>query len=253
MARLVSDLAAPWTLALASALFSFAACRSPEARACSEHYETAQQQVRAVDAKSETSVRASLVVVEAALTTCRTAQRLDFVEQLTKVRNELTGQLGLLERRAKRKPRRPPSAEELQKLEKEGDPTCPRGQAYKPEGAKEIRCTGPQLVEMTAAQARAHFEERDHRVKSVPPATLEVERGSERTTLIYSAPGAASPDCVILFPPPGTTWQEAVSRATGANPAKLELGKAIASAHGPLPFSVDEKDVVIRIGRCPAR
>jgi hypothetical protein len=204
-----------------------------------------------VDAKAEPSVRASLATLETALTACRTAQRLDFVEQLTKVRNELTGQLGLLERRAKRKPRRAPSAEELLQLAKEGDPSCPRGQAYKPEGGKEIRCTGPQLVEMTPAQARAHFEERDYNVKSVSPTTLEIERGSERTTLIY--PGtSAPPDCVVLFPPPGTTWQEAVSRATGANPAKLELGKEIASARGALPFRVDEKNIVIRIGRCPS-
>lgn len=253
MSDFAPDLAALWTLALAASLFSTAACRSPEARACSDAYSVAQEKVRGVDAKSEPSVSASLSAVESALVTCRKAGRHDFVQELGRAKNELAGQLDLLARRAQRKPRRATSAAELEKLLKEGDPTCPRGQAYKPEGAKEIRCTGPQLVEMSADQARAHFEERDYRVKTAPPKTLEIERGSERVTMVYPASGAsAPPDCVILFPPPGTTWQEAVARSTGANPARLEPGKAISTARGPLPFAVDEKNVVIRIGRCPA-
>jgi hypothetical protein len=228
-------------------------CESSETKGCLAAYARAQELVKAIDAKSKDSVHECLAGVELALASCRKAQRHGEVDQLVPVKNQLVAQRGALERRAARGNRKLPSAEELQRLEKEGDPTCPRGQAYRPEGAKEIRCTGPQLAEMTSRQAASYFEELGQRIQRPAPTRLVAERGAERTTFIYpSAAADARPDCVIVVPAPDIPWLEALTRTTGANPARVKTPTGnVRLAQGELPYAVDEKNNVIRVGNCP--
>jgi hypothetical protein len=47
-------------------------------------------------------------------------------------------------------------------------------------------------------------------------------------------------------------WKEALARATGKHPEKLEATGSIAAQQGELPYTVDEKNVVVRIGSCPS-
>src|SRR5262245_1681166 len=94
-------------------------CESTASRVCSSEYATSQQKVLKVDPKSEESVRASFDAVRAALAACKTAQRNTEVDNLVKARNELGAQLEALERRAKRKPKRELSPDELAKLQKD--------------------------------------------------------------------------------------------------------------------------------------
>ena len=177
------------------------------------------------------------------------------------VKNQLLAQRGALERRAKRSTRKAPSAEELRRLEKEGDTSCPRGQAYRPlEGvdparkadAKEIRCTGPQIAEMTADQVTKYFDELGYRVTRPLPERVVAERGAERATFIYAnAAGQVRPHCVIVAPAPDIPWLEALARTTGANPARIKSPTGtVRLAQGELPYTVDEKHVLIRIGDC---
>ena len=99
--------------------------------------------------------------MKSALAACRAAQRNDEVDNLVKARNELDAQLDALERRAKRKPRRELSPDEMTALEKDGDPTCPKGQSYQlDKKRKEVKCTGPQLVEMPRDDVKRYYEER---------------------------------------------------------------------------------------------
>lgn len=227
------------------------ACESAETKRCLAAYEAAQGRVAKVEAKSKPSVSESLDAVEAALTACRTANRQGEVDQLTRARNELSAQVGALDRRARRKSSKP-SPEELARLQKEGDPSCPRGQAYRVKGAlQEIRCTGPHLVEMKLEQVRAHFEEQDYRVRAPSSTTLEVERGAERYTFYYGAGPSAPPRCVVLVPAPGLPWAEALARATGANPSRLKNPGTVRVGQGVLPFRVDEQKVIVRVGDCP--
>jgi hypothetical protein len=228
-------------------------CESAETKACLTSYAAAQERVNQVDAKSKASVEASLTGVEAALATCKQAQRHREVDQLISAKNQLVAQVGALERRAARKARKPPSPEELKRLEKEGDPNCPKGQAYRPEGAKEIRCTGPQLAEMSAGVAAKYFDELGFRVKRPVPSRVEAEHGAERTTLVYAdPPGESAPRCIELVPAPDIPWLEALTRATGANPSKLKTttGK-VKLTQGELAYSVDEKNNIVKIGNCP--
>ena len=229
-------------------------CESAETKACLASYAAAQERVTKVEAKSKASVESSLTAVEAALATCKQAQRHGEVDQLVSAKNQLAAQVGALDRRAARKARRPPSAEELKRLEKEGDPNCPKGQAYRPDGGKEIRCTGPQLAEMTANAAAKYFEELGFRVKRPVSSRVEAEHGAERTTLVYAdPPGDSAPRCIQLVPAPDIPWLEALTRATGANPSKLKTptGK-LKLAQGELPYVVDEKNNTIKIGDCPS-
>ncbi|HEX6276382.1 MAG TPA: hypothetical protein VFZ53_25250 [Polyangiaceae bacterium] len=227
-------------------------CESAATRVCSNEYAASQQKVLAVDAKSAESVRTSLEAVKTALAACKSANRNQEVDNLVKARNELGAQLDALDRRAKRKPRRDLSQDELAKLEKEGDPSCPKGQTFRLENKKEVKCTGPQLVEMARADVKNYYEERGYRVKETPPNGVIIERGAEKYTFTYPSSGAADrPSCVVLVPPPGMPWKEALSRATGKHPEKLEPKGAITASQGELPYTVDEKNVVIRIGACP--
>ena len=228
-------------------------CEGAAARTCSSEYAASQQKVLKVDPKSKDSVADSLVAVKSALAACRAAQRNDEVDNLVKARNELGAQLDALERRSKRKPRRELSTEEQQELEKNGDPSCPKGQSYQlDKNRKDVKCTGPQLVEMPREDLKRYYEERGYRVKDVPPTDVRIERGAEQYSYTYPS-GAASdrPKCAKLVPPHGMPWKEALARATGKHPEKLEQQGTLELLQGALPYTVDEKNVVVRIGACP--
>ena len=214
-------------------------CESAATRVCSTEYAASQQKVIQVDAKSADSVRASLEAVKTALAACKSANRNTEVDNLVKARNELGAQLEALERRAKRKPRRDLSPDELARLVKEGDPSCPKGQTFHLERTKEVKCTGPQLVEMQRDDVKRYYEERGYRVKDAAPNGVTIERGAEKYTFTYpSAAASDRPSCVVLVPPHGMPWQEALARATGKHPDKLEpkgsiAGRGIAPQNRP--------------------
>src|SRR5687767_14355401 len=84
-----------------------------KASQCHELMTSAQGIVARVDGKSATSVKASLAAVEQAHAACEQAQLGTEREHLLKAKYELTGQLDLLEARARRKKQVAPTAEEL--------------------------------------------------------------------------------------------------------------------------------------------
>jgi len=233
------------------AVFMFG-CESAATRTCSSEYAAAQQKVLKVDPKVEDSVTSSLGAVKVALAACRAAQRNDEVDHLIRARNELGAQLEVLERRSQRKPKRELSAEELAGLEKDGDATCPKGQSYHLKGKKNVKCTGVQIAEMPRPDVKRYHEDRGYRPKDVPPSTVKIERGAEVYTFVYpSAADTERPSCVVLVPPQGMPWKEAIARTTGTHPEKLEPKGTVTLLQGALPYEVDEKNVVIRIGACP--
>ena len=227
------------------------ACESAATRVCSTEYAASQQKVLQVDSKSADSVRASLESVKTALAACKSAQRNTEVDNLVKARNELGAQLEVLERRARKKPRRELSADERASLVKDGDPSCPKGESFRLDDGKEVKCTGQHVVEMPRDAVKHYYEERGYRVKEPSPNVVTAERGAEKYTFTY--PGAAAadrPSCVVLVPPHGMPWKEALARATGKHPDKLEPKGSVTASQGELPYVVDEKNVVVRIGAC---
>lgn len=237
-------------------VFFLAAC-DREASSCHERMNGAQSIVARVDGKSATSVQTSLAAVEEAYAACERAKLGPEREQLLKAKNELTAQLELLERRARRKKQVAPSADELARLAKSGDPTCPKGQAYKPrDSPSEIRCTGPQIVEMNAEDLKAYYADRRFKITTrEAPAEVHAELGSEKYVFSFDKLADASPRCAVAYSAPGSSWQEVTSRLTGVSPERLKLGTPLKLGARELALKVEHETdkPTIRLGNCGAQ
>ncbi len=207
----------------------------PDAKLCRERMQSAQAIVTQVDGKSKASVEQSLAAVTEAHAACEKAKLGTEREQLLKAKRELAAQLELLVQRESRQKARAPTADELLQLAKNGDPSCPKGQAYKPKDSKtEIRCTGPQLVDMPAAALKSYFAERRFKVTTTDnPATLRAEHGAETFVFSFDRPDAA-PRCVTAYAVTGVSWQEVAARLSGAQPEKHKLAHPVKTAKGEL-------------------
>lgn len=237
----------------AFALLLLTAACNEEANLCHERMKAAQATVAKVDGKSKSSVEESLGAVEEAYAACEKAQLGQEREQLLKAKNELSAQRDLLARRAERKKRAAPSKDELAQLAKTGDPSCPKGQAYKPrELQREIRCTGPQLTEMSLVALEEYYGERRFKLtRADGTARLTAELGAEKYVFDF-APGESAPRCVTAYAVSGMSWQELTSRLTGVAPEKLALDKPVKVGARPLPLKVEHPNdqPTVRLGSC---
>lgn len=230
-------------------------CESAEVKECLKQYQQAQAIVYKLDAGASESVAQSLKAVEAALAVCKKADRHSEASELVSAKNQLTAQLTAIEKKAARKKRSKPKPGELAQLAKKGDPKCPKGQAYRHKDLKkEVRCTGPQVSDMSWSQAKEYFSGRNYSVRiNDRPPTLKAEYGSERFVFDYEiANDTRPPKCLTLYPAPGVPWDEATARATGAAPDKLKRNEPIQAERGELALRVDEspQKLVVRIGNC---
>ncbi len=230
-------------------------CKTQETKECHRQMTEAQALVNQLDQKSRESVQQSLDAIERARQTCAQAGRDDESTQLEQAKERLSAHLALLKRRALEQEDRKLSPKELEKLVKRGDPSCPKGQAYRHRASgKEIRCTGPLVINMTFAQARENFEARGFkRLKSDSASTLSFEFGSERYEFRFAKENDTAPArCVVVHPAPGVSWQEAVSRMTGISPQRLKKDGTVKTARGPRKLEVAGKEnaPIIQIGEC---
>jgi hypothetical protein len=225
---------------------------SQESRLCRSERDRAQEVVKALDSKSTESLGNAVRALESAISACEKASMGADREKLVQAKNEIGAHLALLENRAKRK--KAPSKDELARLEREGDPTCPKGQGYKQAGTKEIKCTGPQLVDMSMRAADEYFSSRHYKItKSEAPPRLRAEQGAEVYVFTYDQPNdATGPKCLELYPIPGVTLPEAVGRATGARLEKLKNGGSVKAVRGELALLFDEANqkLAAKIGSC---
>ncbi|MBK7582969.1 MAG: hypothetical protein IPI67_22585 [Myxococcales bacterium] len=236
------------------AALALVACQGPKTKECFRLVQAASVASHDVDAKRIESVEAGLKAVEAAEQACTEAGRDEEVKQLAKGRVDLAAHLERLKRKATDPARQPLSAEELAELVAKGDPHCPKGQGYKHSASgNEIRCNGPQVVEMNYAAARDYFDRRGYKLSDVEPAQLKAELGAESLVLAYQKPKDTQPPrCIIIYPPPDQSWQEAAARATGTRPDLLKVGGSITTTGGRLPIrlDVDSGAGPVRIGDC---
>jgi hypothetical protein len=238
-------------LAVLLATGALGAC-SQETRICRSERDRAQEIVKGLDSKSIDSLSSSVRALESAISACEKASMGADREKLVEAKNQISAHLTLLEKRAKRK--KGPTADEIARLEREGDPTCPKGQGYKQAGSKEIKCTGPQLVDMSMEAAETYFAGRHYKVtKSDAPPRLRVERGAEVYVFTYDRPKETGGlKCLELYPIPGVTLPEAVGRATGARLEKLKSGGQVTTVRGELPLIFEETNqkLAAKIGNC---
>lgn len=232
----------------------FAACNSPQTKLCHEKMAEAQTAVNGVDSNSADSLTRSIQLVALATDACKVAGRDSEVKQLEQARERLAGHRSLVEDRdARKKAKEALTPQELERLVREGDPSCPRGQAYQSKiGGKQIRCTGLQPIELGWEQARRYFSSRNFRgVPGSDETVLTMESGSEKYVLHYEEKGSATPPkCMVIYPRPGISWQEAVARITGVPPERLRDGSTVSVAQGKLSIKVDQKNEIVRVGDC---
>ncbi len=231
-----------------------AGCKSKAAIECEAQFQNAQIVVQK-ESGSPAGLDVSLASVDKALAACRAADRQKEVEQLNIARNSLAMHAALVKDRATRQKRVKPTPAQLDEFAKYGDPTCPKGMAYKVEGAdRQIKCIGLQPVRMNWAKARDYYTNLGYHVAtSESPPTLRAEHGSE--LFVYSftrVDDTEPPRCLTLYPEAQIPWQEAVSRATGAPIQKLKLGSPVPMSEGNIQLRVDEgKDkLIIYLGAC---
>jgi hypothetical protein len=216
---------------------------------------TAQEVVKAVDAKDASSVEKSLVSVDMALTACQEAKRNTEVAELQQAKNELRAHLDSLERRTNRPAAKKRTPEEIAALVAGGDPDCPKGQYYKDKDSKkEIKCTGVLPVDMNWPKAETYFKHRGFKVTTTDsPPVLKAEFGAELFVFTFSAAkDQNAAKCLALYPAPEITWEEATSRATGTPPQRLKKGGTVHTDRGDLPLRVDEGEnkLIVKVGDC---
>ncbi|HVU04665.1 MAG TPA: hypothetical protein VHE30_23080 [Polyangiaceae bacterium] len=232
------------------------ACQSEATKHCHAVMSTAQEIVKNVDSHDLGSVERSLASVEEAIAACDKAGRTSEVDALTRAKNELSGHLEFMKKKALT-PKHPKiSPEDLASFQAHGDPNCPKGQAYKPDGnpnAKEIRCTGSQIGDLSLDGAFQYFDRRGFKLtKTDSPPGLRAEYGAELYVFSYEAATDAHPKCLTLYPAPGIPFQEAVARVTGTPMKKIERSGTIPTDRGKVPIYVDESEtkLVIYLGDC---
>jgi hypothetical protein len=241
--------------AAAAAAAAAIGCKDEATRHCHDVMASAQALVKNVDAKDLGSVENSLDAVTQAMDACSKAGRTSEVDALTGAKNELSAHVDFLKKKAGRAERKKATPEELAALVAKGDPSCPKGQAYKQEvGGKEVHCTGPQIVDMSFQDAQSYFDHRGYKLTtSDTPPTLTAEYGAEKYVFTYTAPKDEHPArCLTLYPAPGIPFQEATGRATGVQMKKIDKDGTLKTAHGDVAIHVDEgpDKLIIRLGEC---
>ena len=238
-------------------LVTLGGCKSKAAIECQTQFQQAQIIVQK-ESGTPSGLETSLAAVDKALAACRAADRDKEVEQLNLARNALALHVQTVKERSSQKKRVKPTPAELEELVKRGDPNCPKGMAYKPEGSdRQIKCIGLQPVRMNWQKARDYYSNLGfHVVTTEKPPSIRAERGSELFVFTYSKlDDPQPPRCLMIYPEASVPWQEAVSRATGAPIQKLKSGSPVPMADGDIALRVDEgKDkLVIQLGACGTR
>lgn len=227
-------------------------CRSEQSRACETEFTRAQALVKEVTSTDAAALERSVAALDVAQKACSGAGRESESEQLLSARKRIADHLQRLkEREARQSTVKDPAA--IERLVKNGDPECPSGQAYKHKASgQQVRCSGPQIADMAMEQARDYFSKRGYKVTTPRAERLHAEYGAERFELQYGKGRSGGPECLVLYPAPGPSWQESVARVTGTDPARMKPGGAVKAANGSLALNLEEtpQKLIIRLGRC---
>jgi hypothetical protein len=214
----------------------------------------AQVVVSEVDSNSIESVDRAIALIQSAETTCEVLGKTGELSELRAARERFVSHKSLLVEREERKRGAVLTNEQLDRFVKSGDPNCPKGQAYthKPSG-KEIRCVGLRPAEMPFSVAEKYYKSKGFRnISGKPRDVLAMEAGAERYLFFYrDATTQVPPYCMVVYPKPGISWQEAVARLTGTSPDKLKPAGNVTVSGVALTIHVDEGNVIAKLGDCP--
>lgn len=220
---------------------------------CKDEMKSSQAVLLSMDDQDQKSVERALSAVRTAVTACDGVAPEKEATKMKDAVTQLERQLAGL--RAQKPTKRETLSEaHLAELARNGDPDCPQGQKYEhPQNKQMVRCTGPQLIEMTTQDVQRHFVDAGGFSKRVEGNTLHLERGSEVYEFSYDSPAStARPLCVTVVGLRGISWQELVARSTGVQPRRLKLGQPVPWKGGDLPLLVegDDHQFTVKLGQC---
>lgn len=221
---------------------SLGACDSAEEKECKGLVSDAETRLLSMNAYDEESVEFTLTGLRTAQAACQKAQLAGQVKDIEEAIQNTSRHLERLESGEIKPPPPPPTPEELERLAKEGDPSCPLGQGYQhPLLKKLIRCTGPRMVEMTRDEALAYFSK-----FKFAAATKENRVRALRDSLSYEyvfveAQGMDLPACLTIEAPTSRDAVELLSFATNLPVETLKLADSITIDGQELPLAAGEK------------
>jgi hypothetical protein len=110
---------------------------------------------------------------------------------------------------------------------------------------------------MNYLKAKEFYSERGYKLtETESPPGIEAEYGSERYVYQFDRVNSLQPPtCLVLYPPPGMSWQEAVARATGARPDQLTGRPTVRTPRGQVKLRVVETlhKLIVYLGQCQSR
>lgn len=253
LARLVQA-SFPFGLVTMSAV-SAVGCESPEAKQCDRMVKVSLASLSAMNPSDSASVEETRAGLEEALTACEKAKRKNEVKDI----NDALGNVGTHLKRLKEAKARAAnpslrSAEEWAKIEKEGDPACPLGQAYRRPDKKEpmILCSGPTLLERGWKLAGEHFAAHGFQIMA-KGSELRATKGPQEFVFSFEKPDSEkAAACIKAKVVAGQEWKHVVAALTNVKLSKLEKDKPVEAEGRKVPLKVVEGDVSwVLLGECP--
>ncbi len=237
-------------------LFSWLAlsCKSEAEKKCEQLIKSSEVSLLSMNPTDQGSVEQTLGELRATHETCKAAKSPEVSEIEVSIKN-VERHLQRLESGEVKPPPPPPGREQLAALEKNGDPGCPMGQGYMhPILKKQIKCSGPLMVEQTYAQVIEYFKK--HRIAAAVKDNMVRGTQAQVTfTFVFdrmeSTEGAK---CLTLDAPMEKKPSELVSFATNILVDQIDVTKPLEVRGRTLPLSVEKKDGkhTIVIGDCGA-
>lgn len=214
-------------------------CKSQAEKECDKLVKQSEVSLLSMNPTDEASVTATLGELKEALSACRAAKSPE-VSEIEEGLKNVEHHLRRLESGEVKPPPPPPGAEELSDLEKNGDPGCPRGQAYQhPILKKQILCKGPLMIEHNYEQVVEYFQK--HRVEAAKKDAMlrGAQAGVAYTFKFDQVESKQGPLCLTLDAPKEKKPEELIAFATNVPIAKIDVTKPT--------LLVDDQEVAVKV------
>lgn len=226
-------------------------CKSQAQKECEQLVKTAEVTLLSMNPTDRASVEGTLAEVKKALSSCEAVKSKEVSEIKAAVGN-VERHLLRLKKGEIKPPPPPPGAQELARMEKEGDPDCPRGQGYQhPVLKKFIRCKGPLMVERTYAEVQSYFAK--HRIATATKdGMLRGVQAGVTYTFTYDAPGSKNaPVCLTIESSKDKKVTELIAFATDIEPSKIDPTQPVVVAGTSIPVQVTQGEMqTVVLGDC---
>ena len=227
-------------------------CKSEGEKACEQLVKATEVTLLSMNPTNQASVAGTLSELKKTLLACEAVKSKEVPEIKAAIAN-VERHLARVEKGEVKAPPPPPGLDDLARLEKDGDPDCPKGQGYQhPVLKKYIRCKGPVMVERSYAEVKAYFA-KHHIPGAAKDAMLRGEQAGVIYTFTFDQAGSTSaPVCLRIEAPKDKKANELIAFATNIDPAKIDPTQPVSFRQEKIPVDVKQQGTlqVITLGDC---